>query len=78
MPDRNLNSPNRTIVIVLITVVTAVLSSVGYTAVDRWTARTSNVEYVSRKGCKYLGRILGTDHVVVMDCAGDIKLTEYK
>lgn len=65
-----------TIILTAIVSVVAVLSTVGYLSYLRWEARSHAQQFSERSGCVYLGRILGTQRVVVMRCDDKIELKE--
>lgn len=69
-------SKRGTVILIAIASVVAILSTVGYLSYLRWEARSHAQQFSQRSGCVYLGRILGTQNVVVMKCDDKIELRE--
>jgi hypothetical protein len=78
MPYKQCNTSGRTLIFIVLTVTIAVCSSISYFTLIRWHDRHSLIERARADGCQYLGRILGTESVVVMRCGENIIMREEK
>lgn len=60
--------------LVIATVTTLVIGVVALAAYNKITVKEHERVMAKKKNCEYLGRIFGTDYVIVVDCAGVVQL----
>lgn len=60
--------------VVIAVVVTLVVAVIALTAYKKESTKEHEMVLAREKNCEYLGRIFGTDDVIVVDCSGTVQL----